>query len=1176
MSSTIQPGLITLHGNQLEQLRDAVFSWLADNPLGPFEQETFLVQSNGIAEWLKISLAEQMSIYASTAVTLPGRFLWRAYRTVLGSHTLQAHSPFDRSALTWRLMALLPQLDAVGPPLIFAPLRHFLQDGAPERRLQLAAKLADLYDQYQVYRADWLQAWGAGKNAITDAAGKIQPLSAEQLWQAYLWRAVIADVAHEQRHSGRTDVHQAFLAAIHTGQAAAVKLPRRIVLFGISALPLQTMEALAALSAHSQVILAVPNPCQYYWGDVISGRELLTAERRRQRSRSAQNLATVPFSQMHYHCHPLLASWGRLGRDFVRMLDHFDDAEQTRTQFTGLRIDLFSEAPGTTMLSQMHAAIRDMQPLAEHDYVAAPSDDSITFHIAHSAQREVEVLHDQLLTMLGRQETVLQKPDAPADVDRPLIRPLSRSLTPRDIIVMVPDIDTFAPAIRAVFGQYAAHDARHIPFEVVDIAERRINPLLVALDWLLRLPEQRCLQSEIRDLLDVSALATRFGIEASDLPRVVQWIDAAGIRWGLDHTHRTALDLAPVGTQNGWLFGLQRMLLGYASGADFAYAGIEPFSQIGGLDAVLVGSLASLVDSLIHWRALLAQSSTPREWGERARDLCSAFFQISEERDRHTWSTLDQRLSAWLSDCDEGGFTEAIPVAVLRDAWLGTFDEKTLNQRFITGGVTFCTMLPMRAVPYRVVCLLGMNEGDFPRRTSRADFDLLALPGMARPGDRSRRDDDRYLMLEALLSARERLYISWVGRSVHDNSSQPPSVLVSQLRDYLAAGWHASLSCRTTEHPLQPFSRRYFEATTTEAVLWTYAREWRTIHAPHATVSDDALTGLPPLSTETLPDLSLADLERFLKQPVTQFFRQRLKVDFKDTTANGDDDEPFTLGGLDDYQLDDELLADSGPFESIDQVPARLQQRAEKLAREGRLPIGHLGALWQQSRVEELTNTRSAWITLSTYFTQTTEQFPILIVHGPITINDWLDNARQSPHGAVWLEHTASKITVKVNKQDVARADKLARSYLRQLTLAACGFPLTGYLVGRDAILEFPAMPRDKAITELQNLLTLWQQGMSAPLPTAFKTALALLANDAVKARACYDGTHVGNHDISGENEQAALARLWPDYAAMEQDPQHLIISQQLYQPLLQWSHAVRVHALCTAAALVALEMESA
>jgi exodeoxyribonuclease V gamma subunit len=171
---------------------------------------------------------------------------------------------------------------------------------------------------------------------------------------------------------------------------------------------------------------------------------------------------------------------------------------------------------------------------------------------------------------------------------------------------------------------------------------------------------------------------------------------------------------------------------------------------------------------------------------------------------------LHESLDKYLNACEQAHFDEAIPLAVFREPWLASIDEATLNHRFISGGVTFCTFMPMRSMPFQLVCLLGMNEGDFPRRTSQVDFDLLALQGMARPGDRSRRDDDRYLMLEAILAARSRLYISWVGKNIRDNSEQPPSVLVSQLRDYLNAGWDIDLQEHTHEYPMQAFSRAYF------------------------------------------------------------------------------------------------------------------------------------------------------------------------------------------------------------------------------------------------------------------------------------------------------------------------------------------------------------------------------
>jgi exodeoxyribonuclease V gamma subunit len=1122
MHPSITPGLLILHGNQMEQLRAAVFQWLRNHPLGALESDIFLVQSNGVAEWLKIALAEEMRICAAARVALPARFLWETYRGMLGRERVPVRSAFDKGPLTWRLMRLLPTL--LADP-VFTPLRHFLADGEAERRLQLAERLADLFDQYQVYRADWLEDWEYGRDQMRNARGVAVPLPEDQRWQGQLWRAVNADVEPGQRGLGRATVHTEFVRASAAGEEPLGRLPRRIVIFGVSALPYQSLQALASLSRYTQVVLAVPNPCQFYWGDIIEGRDLLRSAHRRQQLRNGQDLGAIPLEELHAHSHPLLASWGRQGRDFIRMLDEFDEASAAAAaesdDVAPLRIDLFSEGEGDTLLSQVQAAVRDLLPLSEHPQVSPPDDDrSIEFHVTHSVQREVEVLHDQLLKMF-------------ADDAR---------LRPRDVVVMVPDIDTFSAAIHAVFAQHRRSDPRYIPFEIGDVNDRSVNPLLVALEWLLRLPQQRCRQSEVRDLLDVPALAARFGLYPEDLPTLGLWIEGAGVRWGLDQDHRSGLGLGPAGEQNAWIFGVRRMLLGYASGdgggKGGSFAGIEPYGEVGGLDAALAGSLAQLVEALLHWRAVLAQSRSPAEWGVQARALLAAFFKGNEEGDRLTLAQLDDALNNWLETCEGAAFDEAVPLAVLREAWLGLLDEPTLNHQFVSGGVTFCTLMPMRAVPFRVVCLLGMNDGDFPRRAPKADFDLLAQPGQARPGDRSRRDDDRYLMLEALLAAREKLYISWVGRNVRDNSEQPPSVLVSQLRDYLINGWKLDLHARTTEHALQPFSRRYFEA----GGLLTYAREWREAHGEE--VADGVDAELPPYEIEDKYRLKLSTLINFLRQPARFFFRQRLGVMFGDAALVGEDEEPFSLNGLERYQLEDEMLGGDAEEEELEQVYDKLNERAQELVRKGVLPIGLIGQQYQHQLVEALAPVRSAWLTLRQHYPLTAPKVALNLTLAGVPLDDWIDQLRGNGGETVWLMQMSSKVT---DKQGKPRGDKLIPMWLRQLAVAAAGMPVTGHLVARDAIVTMKPLDQAAALEALRELVCLWRDGMNRPLPTACRTALAL-AQDG-DPRAIYDG----GFELSGENVDLCLARLWPDFAALSAQPDFADISEALYGPLARW-----------------------
>lgn len=1139
---TLRPGLLVLHGNRLETLADTVFAWLAEHPLAPLEEEAFLVQSNGMAEWLKMGLATAHGVCAATRIELPARFIWRAMRAVLGRSAVPAFSPVDKLPLTWRLMHLLPSL--IADP-VFAPVAAFLQGGDPARRLQLAQRLADLFDQYQLYRSAWLDDWAEGRDRLRTATGHA-PVPDDQRWQPALWRAVLASLPEEERFAIRPALHARFVEALRA-DGTLPRLPRRVVLFGTTHIPHQTLEILGALSAHSQVLMAVPNPCRFHWADTIAGRELLGAARHRLPSRHGRDLAAVPLQEMHAHGHPLLAAWGRQARDFVRQLDAFDDVQQSRERFALPRVDLFDEGPGQTLLQQVQASMRELLPLAEHPHAAVPSDDrSIVFHVAHSAQREVEVLHDQLLHLFAHP-------------------PGGRPLNPRDVVVMVPDVDAFAPAIRSVFGQYGRGHARHIPWGITDQHDRGRHPLLVALEWLLRAPRQRFTGSELRDLLDLPAVARRFHVPAEDLPAVAAWIEGAGIRWGLDESQRETLGLQACGDVNTWHFGLRRMLLGYATGElPAGHDGIEPYAEVAGLAAGLAGALAEFVDTLAAWWRDAVAPRPPEAWGTRLRELLQAMFEPADDLDRALVAALDDALVAWLTACQSAGFDEAIELDVVREAWLAQVDEPGVSRRFRAGGVTFCTLLPMRAIPFEVLCLLGMNDGDYPRRSPRSDFDLMALPGQSRPGDRSRRDDDRQLMLDALLSARRVLYLSWAGRSLRDNQEQPPSVLVSQLRDYLAAGWHPQVvEARTTEHPMQPFSRRYFEAGSNDELL-TYAGEWRSAHAPVEALAPTALTTRADPSTA----LDVRRLADFLRNPVKAFFRHRLQVSFDDIEAPAEDDEAFATAGLDRWQLMDEVIAgakrsleSSAPGQAL---PALVAAQVDRLQRAGRLPLAGPGQRVREELVGGLLPMVRRWQAELAAHPQPRDKLALRFEpEGGPSFDDWLVGLRAAGPGdtPAWIELQASKLANK--KVDAVRPDKLLPAFVRCLAAAAGGQAVAGILIGPDAVLRVDSPPADEARDTLRTLMQACREGLAgeAPMATAVLTGLQWL-EDAAKAPAVYDGSEfVGR----GEAREPCLSRLFPDFEALSGRPDFEPATQTLYEPFAHWlAHHVSLSKLET------------
>ena len=1163
MTSEIQPGLLVLHGNRLELLTEAVFAWLGRSPLAPLEEEIFLVQSNGAAEWLKMSLARRTGLCAATRVELPARLLWRVYRQMLGRAAVPARSALEKDSLAWRLMRLLP--DCGGQPG-FEPVAGFLQGDGPERRWQLATRLADLYDQYQVYRADWLAAWQAGRDVLIGPVGHEQPLPADQRWQALLWRQVMAELSPAEQHTTRPQVHQAFLAALALGQTPVQPLPRRVVLFGAAHLSGQALQALAALSRQAQVLLAIPNPCRYHWADILDGRELLRAAQPRHALRGGLLLSPLPLADMHQHAHPLLAAWGRQGRDFMRQLDAFDDAARSRQQFDIPRIDLFDEGPGDTLLGALQASIRDLLPLAEHPLQPAdPADRSIVFHIGHSAQREVEILHDQLLALLA----------APPG-GQPGGEPGGEPLAPRDIVVMVPDIEVFAPAIRAVFGQYGRDDARHIPFDIADLRSRGSNPMVVALEWLLRAPAQRFGVSELRDLLDVPAIARRFGLAPEALPGLAAWIAGAGVRWGLHADQRASLGLGACGDQNSWHFGLDRMLLGYASGDAPVFDGITPFDEIGGLDAAAVGALAGLVQRLGDWWALSATAAPPQAWALRGRALLAAWFEPTDERERITFAAMQAALAGWLEVCEDARFDAPLPLSVLGEAWLAGLDSGAGSGRFLAGGVTFCTLMPLRAIPFEVVCLLGMNDGDYPRQTRRNDFDLLGRPGQQRPGDRSRRDDDRYLMLEALLSARRVLYISWAGRSARDNAEQPPSVLVSQLRDYLVAAWPPGASApqpadqvlrqRTTVHPLQPFSRRYFEGKG----LFTHAREWRAAHRPAALAG--AEPDLPPFDAAEI-GLAVDPLVRFLRNPVKAFFKTRLDVVFDEADDEIDDDEAFALQGLDAYAALTELLdaataalGTAADGDGLASAEAVLDQALARVQGAGQLPIGRLGELAATGLRQTALPMLAQWQATLQALPQALPPQPLRFEHAGLTLADWQTGLRSAGGAPVWPGWTASRLLAAkpAKGQPQVRPERLIEAWVRGLVGAACGEAASAVIVGADATVTLQPLPQDEAQAQLRGLISAWQAGMAAPLPVAARTALAWAAVPAA-AEAVYDG----GFDADGEGREPCLARLYSDFAALSEDGQFAAWAEALYAPLQAWAsdHAsVQRHAADDAA----------
>ncbi|HET6488594.1 MAG TPA: exodeoxyribonuclease V subunit gamma, partial [Syntrophales bacterium] len=746
------PGLKLFTSNRLETLAGDLSETLS-SPLGePMVPEVILVQSHGMERWLSLELARRRGICANIRFPFPNHFVEGVFRDILPD--LPGSPVFDPEALTWRIMGLLPGcLDGEG----FESLKAYLAaDARGLKRYQLSRIIARLYDQYLLYRPDMVLGWESGR---------------DRHWQAALWRLLAAGSAESHRAARWKEA----LARLQRALPDGANLPERISVFGISALPPYHLQVLAAVSRYIDVSLFILNPCREYWYLIYSDREM---------RRLADRLGTGGSDEaLHLERgNSLLASMGALGRDFLRMV--YD---------TGCEEADASAEPGEgNLLSCIQSDILNLRDRGADGVktTVAADDDSIQIHSCHGPMREVEVLQDRILALL--------------DCDP--------SLTPADILVMTPEIETYAPFIEAVFS-LPQGERRRVPFSVADRGVRKQSVLVDTFLRLLDLEGSRMSATEVAAFLEADALRRRFKLGADDLALIHRWIRDAGIRWGVDSSSRMREGL-PGFAENTWQTGIDRLLLGVALPArgEELFMGLFPHEGVAEGDAGVLGSFLAFLDKLFAFAASLEEPRDLSGWASSLGAALDEFF-LPDGDEEEDLQALRRALSDMALRQAQAGFDERFGAGVLKAHLEEALQEVGFGFGFLTGGVTFCAVLPMRSIPFRVICLIGLDDGAYPRQTRVPGFDLMK--DHPRPGDRSRRLDDRYLFLEALLSAREKLYISYTGQSIQDNGVRPPSVLVSELVDYINQGFEIPgvkdiRDAIIVKHRLQAFSPQYF------------------------------------------------------------------------------------------------------------------------------------------------------------------------------------------------------------------------------------------------------------------------------------------------------------------------------------------------------------------------------
>ncbi|HAW7924368.1 TPA: exodeoxyribonuclease V subunit gamma [Escherichia coli] len=1089
------------HSNRLDVL-EALMEFIVERERldDPFEPEMILVQSTGMAQWLQMTLSQKFGIAANIDFPLPASFIWDMFVRVLPE--IPKESAFNKQSMSWKLMTLLPQLLERED---FTLLRHYLTDDSDKRKLfQLSSKAADLFDQYLVYRPDWLAQWETGH--------LVEGLGEAQAWQAPLWKALVEytdELGQPRWH--RANLYQRFIETLESATTCPPGLPSRVFICGISALPPVYLQALQALGKHIEIHLLFTNPCRYYWGDIKDPAylaKLLTRQRRHSFEdrelplfRDSENAGQLFNSDGEQDVgNPLLASWGKLGRDYIYLLSDLESSQE---------LDAFVDVTPDNLLHNIQSDILELENRAvagvnieefsrsDNKRPLDPLDSSITFHVCHSPQREVEVLHDRLLAMLEEDPT----------------------LTPRDIIVMVADIDSYSPFIQAVFGSAPAD--RYLPYAISDRRARQSHPVLEAFISLLSLPDSRFVSEDVLALLDVPVLAARFDITEEGLRYLRQWVNESGIRWGIDDDNVRELELPATG-QHTWRFGLTRMLLGYAmESAQGEWQSVLPYDESSGLIAELVGHLASLLMQLNIWRRGLAQERPLEEWLPICRDMLNAFF-LPDAETEAAMTLIEQQWQAIIAEGLGAQYGDAVPLSLLRDELAQRLDQERISQRFLAGPVNICTLMPMRSIPFKVVCLLGMNDGVYPRQLAPLGFDLMSQK--PKRGDRSRRDDDRYLFLEALISAQQKLYISYIGRSIQDNSERFPSVLVQELIDYIGQSHYLpgdeALNCDESEarvkahltchHTRMPFDPQNYQPGN----LQSYAREWLPAASQAGKAHSEFVQPLPFTLPETVP---LETLQRFWAHPVRAFFQMRLQVNFRTEDSEIPDTEPFILEGLSRYQINQQLLN-----ALVEQDDAERLFRRFRAA--GDLPYGAFGEIFWETQCQEMQQLADRVIACR----QPGQSMEIDLACNGVQITGWLPQVQ--PDGLLrWRPSLLS----------VAQGMQL---WLEHLVYCASGGNGESRLfLRKDGEWRFPPLAAEQALHYLSQLIEGYREGMSVPLLVLPESGGAWLKtcydaqNDAMldddstlqKARTKFLQAYEGNMMVRGEGDDIWYQRLW-------------------------------------------------
>ncbi|RZS86860.1 DNA helicase/exodeoxyribonuclease V gamma subunit [Motilibacter rhizosphaerae] len=987
----------------------------------PFAPDVVAVPAKGVERWLAQRLSHVLGAVDGDGVC--ANVLFPAPAAVLDD-ALQAASPEHADAVArwaprrvaWDLLAVLD--GCIGDDWCKGLAQHL---GGTEsgRRLRVVTRLAAAYARYASARPEMLLAWRSGR----DEQGDGTPLPEDLHWQAELWRRLREELGvpspAELLGPGCERLRR---------EPALAGLPARLSVFGASRLSVARLRVLDALAEHRDVHLWLNHPSPALW-DAVSAQP---APRRRGDDVVRTRLRN-----------PLLAS---LSRDVVELQQslpphadvHHATPDPDRTLLQRLKHDLATDSVPT-----------EPRPLD-------PADDTVQVHACHGRTRQVEVLREAVLGLLAADPT----------------------LEPRDVIVMCPDVEAFAPLLAAAFAlgdeSASVHPAARLRVRIADRSLRQTNPLLAVLATLVALGTGRVTATQLLDLADDPAVRERFGFDDDQVERLRSWVAASGVRWGLDREHRQTWKLGGIG-QGTWREGLDRLLLGVAmEEAQGELAGIVPLDDVDSSDIELAGRLAELVARVERAELLLGGTWTAAEW---CSGLLDAVLGVAAAPPTAGWQELQLRQELSQVAEDAAGSTAPLTLADVRAVLDPVLAGRPTRSSFRTGTMTVCTLVPMRSVPHRVVCLLGLDDGTFPRQTTGDGDDVLARDPWV--GERDPRSEDRQLLLDAIGAAGEHLVVTYTGADERSGATVPPAVPLGELLDAVDRTVAAPAGTRARDlvvrrHPLQPADDRNFalpQPFSFDPLAFAGARAQAAGRVPPSPLLS------APLPPEPAADVALADLARLLDHPARGFLRQRLEVAVPRDEDEPQDALPVDPEGLDTWAVGDRMLR--ARLTGVD-----MHECLQRELGRGALPPGALGELKGRSLAASVEAVLAA--------SERERQLPPEALDVDVALADGtrLTGTVSGVRGGVLLSVAYSSLAAKHRLR--AWVELVAASAAhpgRELRAVAVGRGKGG--AGRS---ELAPLDADEARVALEELVALYRSGLRAPLPLPVKAAAAYAA----------------------------------------------------------------------------------